>query len=269
MRKPLQIGTFQCKLAAAWLTEAVMTRNYRLTICYDGTRYRGWQRQGNTGSTIQARVEGILSRLLGQPVEIAASGRTDAGVHARHQVCSFKADTDYDNQFMLTELRKYLPEDIGALSLEEAPERFHARLSCKEKSYVYRIWNSDAPCVFQRKYVYVWPETLDLEAMRGAAQRLCGRHDFAAFCTAHGKKKSTVRTLKSVDFEREGEELRLSFTGDGFLYNMVRILTGTLLEVGSGQRSPESVTQALESLDRARAGFTAPARGLTLRDVKY
>ena len=244
-------------------------RNFKLSLCYDGSRYAGWQRQGNTDNSIQQKLETLLTRLLGQEVELAASGRTDAGVHAALQVCSFRAETEYSTDFMLTELRKYLPEDIGALALEEAPELFHARLSCKEKSYVYRIWNSDLPCVFQRKYVYVWPEALDLEAMRDAARRLCGRHDFAAFCTAHGKKKSTVRTLKSVDFEREGEELRLSFTGDGFLYNMVRILTGTLLEVGSGQRSPESVTQALESLDRARAGFTAPARGLTLRDVKY
>ena len=244
-------------------------RNFKLSLCYDGSRYAGWQRQQNTDNTIEQKLETLLSRLLEQPVELAASGRTDAGVHAALQVCSFRAETDCSCNLMLTELRKYLPEDIGALSLEEAPERFHARLSCKEKSYVYRIWNSDAPCVFQRKYVYVWPETLDLEAMRGAAQRLCGRHDFAAFCTAHGKKKSTVRTLRSIDFEREGDELRLTYTGDGFLYNMVRILTGTLLEVGSGRRTAGSVTLALESLDRAQAGFTAPARGLTLRNVKY
>ena len=113
-----------------------MTRNFKLTLCYDGTRYRGWQRQGNTDNTIQAKAEELLSRLLDQEIEVAASGRTDAGVHAQRQVCSFKADTDYDNKFMLTELRKYLPEDIGAISLEEAAPRFHARLSCKGKTFL-------------------------------------------------------------------------------------------------------------------------------------
>ncbi|MBR1566913.1 MAG: tRNA pseudouridine(38-40) synthase TruA [Oscillospiraceae bacterium] len=246
-----------------------MTRNFRLTLCYDGTRWRGWQRQGNTDNTIQARVEGILSRLLDQPVEIAASGRTDAGVHARRQVCSFRADTNYDNQFMLTDLRKYLPEDIGALELTEAAPRFHARLNCREKTYVYRVWNSAEPNVFERKYLYAYPAPLDLDLMRRAGESLLGEHDFSAFCSAKHMKKSTVRELKSIGIERLGGEVRLTYTGNGFLYNMVRILTGTLLEVGSGQRSAESVCAALESFDRGQAGFTAPAQGLILWDVRY
>ena len=244
-------------------------RNFMLTLCYDGTRYRGWQRQGNTDNTMQARLEAILSGLLGQTIELAASGRTDAGVHARRQVCSFKAETDRPVDFMLSELRKLFPEDIGVLALEEMPPRFHARLSCREKTYVYRVWNSSEPNVFERRYVYVFPQALDPDAMRRAADSLIGRHDFAAFCTAHGKKKSTVRELRSIELSRVGDELRLSFTGDGFLYNMVRILTGTLLEVGSGQRAAESVREALESLDRSRAGFTAPSQGLFLWDVRY
>ena len=246
-----------------------MKRNFRLTLCYDGGRYRGWQRQGNTDNTIQAKLETLLSRLLEQPVELAASGRTDAGVHARRQVCSFRADTELSTNIMLTELRKYLPDDIGALALEEASERFHARLSCREKTYVYRIWNSAAPDVFERRYRYAFPAALDEEAMRRAAALLLGTHDFTAFCSNRHMKKSAVRTLRSIDFERSGGELRIVFTGDGFLYNMVRILTGTLLEAGSGQRSAERVTDALESRDRARAGFTAPAQGLFLWDVKY
>ena len=246
-----------------------MKKNYMLWLCYDGTRWRGWQKQGNTDNTIQAKLEALLSRLLGQPVEIAGAGRTDAGVHARRQCCSFRADTERTCDFMLTELRKYLPEDIGAISLEEAPERFHARLSAAEKTYVYRVWNSGAPNVFERKYVYVLPGALDAERMRRAAAMLLGTHDFSAFCTARGKKKSAVRTLYALEIVRTGEELRFTFRGDGFLYNMVRILTGTLLEVGSGQRDPESVREALERGDRALAGFTAPARGLTLWDIKY
>ena len=246
-----------------------MKRNFRLTLCYDGSRYRGWQRQGNTDNTIQAKLETLLSRLLEQEIEIAASGRTDAGVHARKQVCSFRAETAHSCDFMLTELRKFLPEDIGALALEEAPERFHARLNCLEKTYVYRVWNSGEPNVFERKYLYVFPAALDLAAMRRAAEMLVGTHDFSAFRTDRSRKKSAVRELRRIEIERCGGEVRLRFTGDGFLYNMVRILTGTLLEVGSGQRSPESVLAALESRNRENAGFTAPARGLILWDVSY
>jgi len=246
-----------------------MTRNFKLTLCYDGTRYRGWQRQGNTENTIQAKMEALLSRMLEQPVEIAASGRTDAGVHARRQVCSFHADTDYVVSFMLTELRKFLPEDIGAVALEEAPPRFHARLNCREKTYVYRVWNSEEPNVFERRWLYVFPVALDLEAMREAASLLLGEHDFSAYCSNKHMKKSAVRRLDRIEIERTGGEVQLRFTGSGFLYNMVRILTGTLLEVGSGQRSIESVKVALESRDREQAGFTAPAQGLILWDVGY
>ena len=244
-------------------------RNFKLTLCYDGTRYKGWQRQGNTGGTIQEKLETLLSRLLEQPVELAASGRTDAGVHARRQVCSFRADTALAPDTLLQEIRAHLPDDIGAVSLELAPPRFHARLSSVEKTYVYRIWNSEAPNVFERRYVLPVPESLDLAAMGRAAALLCGEHDFAAFCSVKNSKKSTVRHLRDISLEQKGPELRLSFTGDGFLYNMVRILTGTLLEVGLGQRQPEEMGEILASRDRTRAGATAPAKGLTLWDVRY
>lgn len=244
-------------------------RNFRLTLQYDGSRYKGWQRQGNTGSTIQEKLETTLGRILDQRIEIAGSGRTDAGAHARAQVASFRADTDKNCREILTALRQYLPEDIGAVELQEAPPRFHARLSCAGKSYVYRIWNSDRPCVFDRKFVYILPDALDESAMAQAAEALCGRHDYAAFCTGKKGARSTVRTVESIRLERAGEELRLYFTGDGFLYNMVRILTGTLIEVGRGERSPEDMDAILASLDRTRAGYTAPARGLCLWDVRY
>lgn len=243
-------------------------RNFKLTLCYDGSRYKGWQRQGNTENTIQGRLEALLSRLLQQPVELSGSGRTDAGVHARAQVCSFKAETALDCDELLRLIRRYLPEDIGAVALAEAPPRFHARLSCREKTYVYRIWNSPEPNVFERDFLYTLAEPLDRAAMEQAAAQLLGKHDFSAFCGMK-MKKSAVRELREVKLERLGGELRLSLTGDGFLYNMVRIIVGTLIEVGQGRRNPEDIRAVLESKDRALAGFTAPAKGLILWDVRY
>ena len=244
-------------------------KNYRLTLCYDGTRYSGWQRQGNTGGTVQAKTETLLSRILGQDVEVSGSGRTDAGVHARRQVCSFRAETDMSCGEILAAMRRYLPEDIGALSLEEAPPRFHARLSCTGKTYVYRIWNSEEPNVFERRYMYFYPGALDTEAMAKAASLLCGEHDFTSFTSNRHMKKSAVRRLDSIEIERLGGELRISLSGSGFLYNMVRIIVGTLIEVGAGSRRAEDIPAALDERDRAAAGFTAPAQGLILWDVRY
>ena len=244
-------------------------KTYKLTICYDGTRYSGWQKQGNTENTIQYKIESLLSRLLEQSIEVAGSGRTDAGVHARKQVCSFKAETELECPELLAEIRKYLPEDVGASELCEAEPRFHARLNCKGKTYVYRVWNTDAPNVFERKYVYDYAKPLDIAAMKRAAEIFCGEHDFTAFTSAKRMKKSAVRRIDSIDVSRENGEVRFSLTGSGFLYNTVRIIVGTLLEVGAGERSIASVADALSSLDRTKAGFTAPAKGLILWDVFY
>ena len=243
--------------------------NYRLTLCYDGTRWKGWQKQGNTDNTIQGKLETLLSRLLDQPVEVAGSGRTDGGTHARGQVASFRAKTDWTPQEILAGLRQYLPADIGAISLEEAPPRFHARLSCVGKTYVYRIWRSEDPNVFERNYLYFYREPLDLDRMRRAADRLVGRRDFRSFCSLKKFKKSTVRTLESINIEDLGPELRLTFSGDGFLYHMVRILVGTLLAVGRGELEPEDMEAILSSGDRTKAGETVPACGLCLEEVRY
>lgn len=243
--------------------------NYRLTLCYDGTRWKGWQKQGNTDNTIQGKLETLLSRLLDQPVEVNGSGRTDAGTHARGQVASFRAKTHLTTEEILSGLRQYLPADIGAVSLEEAEPRFHARLSCTGKTYVYRIWRSEAPNVFERNYLYFCPGELDVEAMRRAAAELCGTHDYRAFCSLKKFKKSTVRTVSSIVIDDLGPELRLSFTGDGFLYNMVRILAGTLLAVGRGELAPEDMAEIIASQDRTRAGETLPACGLCLEEVRY
>ena len=243
--------------------------NFKLTLCYDGGRYDGWQRQGNSENTIQGKLEALLTRLLEQSVEVAGSGRTDAGVHALGQVCSFRAETDLGCETLLREIRRYLPEDIGAISLEEAEPRFHARLSCREKTYVYRIWNSDEPNVFERRWMLSHPAPLDLDAMRKAAAQLVGEHDFSTFCANRRMKKTAVRNLKRIDIARSGGEIRIVLTADGFLYHMVRIIVGTLLEVGEGKREAGEIGAALEARDRMEAGPTAPAQGLTLWQVKY
>lgn len=245
-----------------------MMHNYKLELSYDGSRYRGWQRQGNTPSTVQGRLEETLSRILEQNVELHGAGRTDAGVHARQQIASFRADTMLETSDILALLRAFLPEDIGAGSLEIAPERFHARLSCTGKSYLYRIWNSPLPCVFERKYVWKLPEALKEDEMRRAAAHLTGEHDYAAFHTGHGKK-STVRRLDLIDIRRVGPELRILYSGNGFLYNMARILTGTLVEVGAGRLDADAIPEILENRQRADAGPTAPAQGLILWEVRY
>lgn len=243
-------------------------RNLRLDLCYDGTRYRGWQRLPGRDDTIQGKLETALGRILGEEVQVSGSGRTDAGVHARGQVASFRCESTMPAEEILVNLRRYLPEDIGIYSCREASPRFHARLNARKKTYLYRIWNSDQPCVFERRYVAVMPQTLDVAAMEAAAGLMVGTHDFSAFCGNSRMKKSTVRCLESIEISRVGEELRLRFTGNGFLYNMVRILAGTLVEVGRGERAAGSIP-TLFGGQRAEAGFLAPAQGLYLEEVIY
>ena len=243
-------------------------RNIRLDICYDGTRYNGWQRQTAHDNTIQGKLETALSRILGEPIEISASGRTDTGVHARGQVANFHTASPMDCGELLNELRKYLPEDIGIYSCREVSPRFHARLNALEKTYQYRLWNSGDPCVFERRFVAVMEESLDVEAMHTAAQLLLGTHDFSAFCANKKMKKSTVRTIKSFTVQRVGEEVRFTVTGNGFLHNMVRILVGTLIEVGRGTRRADSIPE-LFGAKREQAGFLAPGKGLCLMEVRY
>ena len=243
-------------------------RNIRLDISYDGTRYAGWQRQAGNDNTMQGKIEQTLSRILGEPIEISGSGRTDAGVHAKAQVANFHCQSAMPASLILSELRRYLPEDIGVEACKDVSERFHARLNAREKTYEYRIWNSEKPCVFERRYVYVMVDILDMNAMEQAAQHLLGTHDFGAFCAHRKTKKSTVRCVKSIEIRRVGEEVRLRFTGNGFLHNMVRIMVGTLIEVGRGERSADSIPKLFEK-KRADTGFLVPGKGLCLEEVVY
>lgn len=245
--------------------------NYKAVIQYEGTRYRGWQVQGNTDQTIQGKLETLLGRMAGEPVEVHGSGRTDGGVHAAGQVISFRCKVSMSPQEIRGYMNRYLPEDIAVLSVEEAAPRFHARLNAVRKTYVYTIWNSEIPNVFGRRFMTRIEEPLDVERMREAAGYLCGEHDFLAFSSLNPRrfKKSTVRRLNEIRIEQKEAVIRICFTGDGFLYHMVRILTGTLVEVGLGLRSPEEMDLLLKSGSRADAGRLMPPEGLTLLSVEY
>lgn len=244
-------------------------KNIRLTIQYDGSRYNGWQRQGNTDNTIQGKLEHVLGEMVGHKIEIHGAGRTDAGVHALAQVAHCKLATDKSPLAIRDYCNHYLPQDIAVTDCTEMPERFHARLNAIGKRYIYRLWVGKVPNVFSRKYLCAWDAPLDLDAMRKAAACCIGTHDFKAFCSLKRFKKSTIRTIHDITITQHDDEVRLTFTGNGFLYNMVRILTGTLVEIGMGTRQPEEMTSILESLDRSRAGITMPAQGLCLAEVFY
>lgn len=247
------------------------TRNYRITLQYEGSRYDGWQKQGNTDNTIQGRLEQILSRMTGVPIEVHGSGRTDAGVHALGQVANFRLKGSQTPQEVMDYLNRYLPDDIGVVACDIVSDRFHSRLNAVQKTYLYQIEMGPKRDVFCRRTQYALGQKLDTAAMKKAAALLCGTHDYKSFCGNKKMKKSTVRTIYSIEVEQEKESSRLtlSFTGNGFLQNMVRILTGTLIEVGQGKRSPESMPDVLKAMDRQAAGFTAPAEGLCLAQVRY
>ncbi len=246
-------------------------RNFKIIIQYEGTRYQGWQRQDSTGNTIQGKLEAILAKMTGLHfVQVDGSGRTDAGVHALGQVANFKIDTKLPAAAVMDYINQYLLEDIGVIAIEEMPERFHSRLNAKGKTYCYRIWNEKLPCVFLRRYVYELPEPLDLDAMRTAAACLVGTHDFKAFTSNKKSRKSTIRTMDAILIDKEGSEVVITYSGDGFLYHMVRILTGTLIEAGLGQRDPASVKTLLEKdATRDLSGVLVPAKGLCLMEVRY
>lgn len=244
-------------------------RNIKIVVQYDGTRYSGWQSQEHDENTIQGKLTAVLTRLLGEEAELAGSGRTDAGVHALGQVANFKTRSSLPCWEIVEKLNHYLPEDIGVLSVEEVDLRFHSRLNAVKKTYRYHIWNSPIHQVFDRRYTWTIEQPLDVPAMRRAAEELIGTHDYRAFSSVKRGKKSTVRTIEAIEIEQDGAGLTLSFTGNGFLYHMVRILTGTLVEVGLHKKIPEDMQPILASEDREKAGVMAPAQGLFLVNVRY
>lgn len=244
-------------------------RNIKLTIEYDGGRYQGWQRLKHTDKTIQGKIEHILTQITGSQTDIIGSGRTDAGTHARGQVANFKTESDMKLEAMQEVLIKNLPQDIIVKEIEEVHDRFHARYNATKKQYSYYVWNQLIPSAFERNYSFHYPEALNMEKMQAACEKLTGQHDFIGFSALKKSKKSTIRTLDSITIEQEGSLIHFTFTGKSFLHKMVRILTGTILEIGSGQLELSSIDAVFDSSIRSEAGLTVPAQGLFLDRVSY
>lgn len=244
-------------------------RNIKVTVEYDGTDYHGWQRQKNTSETVQEKLEEALTIINKKTVEVQGASRTDAGVHAAGQVANFFIDVSIPTEKIPVALNRLLPPDIRCKKAELVAEDFHARHDAVGKKYLYRIYNQGIPSVFIRNYVYYLKKKLDPVVMQKAAKYLEGTHDFTSFRAADCTAKTTVRTIHSIEVIDKNPELWVEVKGDGFLYNMVRIIIGTLIEVSLGKIKPEELADILASRDRRLAGFTAPAQGLTLMEVYY
>lgn len=239
-----------------------------LVVAYDGTNYCGWQVQPN-GITIQGVLNETLTQLLGEPVEVMGASRTDAGVHALGNVAVFDTNARMPGDKFSYALNQRLPEDIRIQLSEEVEPDFHPRYCDSEKTYEYRILNRRFPVPTERLYSYFYHYKLDVKKMKEATSFLIGRHDFASFCGSGAQVKSTVRTITSMDVWREGDIITIRVSGEGFLYNMVRIIAGTLIEVGNGQYPPERMEEILKARSREAAGPTAPAHGLTLMGIQF
>ncbi|OLS34961.1 tRNA pseudouridine(38-40) synthase TruA [Bacillus sp. MRMR6] len=244
-------------------------QRYKCIISYDGSPFSGYQVQPNK-RTVQSVIESVLAKMhKGEPVKISASGRTDAGVHALGQVIHFDSGLSIPVEKWELALNSLLPDEIAILTVEKVHESFHARFDARGKEYQYFLHLSDKRDPFKRNFAYQYPYPLDNEAMKIASQYLLGTHDFSSFCSARTEVEDKVRTIESIDISQAKETLSIRFVGNGFLYNMVRILVGTLLEVGSGSMNPEEIKTILEKKDRRFAGKTAPAHGLYLWKVFY
>lgn len=243
-------------------------RTYKLTVAYDGTRYQGWQRQPDTELTIQGTLERTICALKGYPIEVNGSGRTDGGVHAEAQTASIRLPGKVEAERFQAELNRMLPEDIRVTGMELVKNGFHARYSAAGKQYEYTVDTREKADVFTRRYCFHFPGTLDTKAMGEAAGCLVGKHDFAAF-TDRNEDQSTIRTIYDIRIREEGDKVKLVYEGNGFMYHMVRILTGTLLEVGTGKRTVEETAALLDGRERFQAGFLVPACGLVLKEVYY
>ena len=246
-----------------------MKKNYKFILTYDGTKYYGWEHQPKIDETIQGKIENVLSKMSEEDIEVIGCGRTDAGVSAKGYVCNARLDESFDPNYVRDYLNRYLPDNICVDSCIIASDRFHSRYNAVGKTYRYTCYIGDTKPVFDRKYVYALEFKPDIEAMKAAAAILIGEHDFASFCSNPKMKKSTVRRVDSIDIKVDGDYLTFTYHGSGFLQHMVRIMTGTLLEVGEGKRDASSMRELIEAKERAKAGACAPAHGLCLIKVDY
>ena len=245
-------------------------RNIRLVIEYDGSRYDGWQKQKRKGSnTMQEKIEEVLEKMEGKPVELIGGARTEAGVHAYEQIANFKTDSKKKMYEIKHYLNRYLPMDIAVLEVDEVPERFHSAFGARAFIYEYKITMGDVPSVFQRKYNYYCFQQLDAEKMREASKYFLGKHDFKAFSDNKRMKKSTERVVHEIDIYADMEEMSITIQADDFWPRMARIMVGTLIEVGRGEIPPEKVKDIIESKDREQAGETAEAKGLFFQEIIY
>ncbi len=244
-------------------------KNYKLKIAYDGTRLYGWERQPGK-DTVQGKIENVLSRMTGDVVEVTGAGRTDAGVHARAMVANVHMDAgERDSDSIRDYLNLYLSDDIAITDVSECSDRFHARYNAKSRSYLYTIFDGPVKPVFNRKYYTRLDSPLDVELMKEGAQFLLGEHDFKSFCGNPKMKKSTVRSIEKLEIRRSKGYVYINIKGSGFLQHMVRIIAGTLIEVGYKKLEPSKVKEILEAKDRSLAGPTADAKGLTFMSVDY
>lgn len=256
-------------------------RNIKLSIMYDGLAYSGWQRLGEMSSdkSIQGMIEKELSIIMKEPTKITGSGRTDKGVHAYAAVANFHTNSTMDIIKLKKELNKNLPEDIRILEVEEVGPKFHSRYSVKSKTYLYRIDNGEKACVFTRPYTFQMEQKLEIKKMEEAAGYLIGKHDFNAFSSSMKDNRTTIREIYSITINRGMDieaypfigknEIIITITGNGFLYNMVRIIVGTLIQVGTGERKPKDLERIINSKDRSLAGPTAQYQGLSLKGIEY
>ncbi len=243
--------------------------NYKIIVHYDGSRYKGWQRLGNTPETIQTKLENILKEQFNKEVEIVGASRTDAGVHSRGQTANFKLEEYVSTEMLLEIFNKYLPEDISVVSVENVDERFHSRYNVKCKTYVYYIWNETYINPFNRKYAMHINEDLDIEKMKQASKYFIGVKDFTSYSTSSSKKKSMVREINSIYVEKQDGLIKITFMGKSFLYNMIRRMTGSLIEVGLGNIEPEDIPIIINNKERKKSGLIAPAKGLFLEKIQY
>ncbi|NEU31768.1 tRNA pseudouridine(38-40) synthase TruA [bacterium LRH843] len=243
--------------------------NYKLVIQYDGGRYKGWQRLGNSENTIQGKIENVLSEMVGNSIEIIGCSRTDAGVHALMQIANFKTSKEFTESEIQNYLNRYLPQDISVTGVKAVPDRFHARYNAKDKTYVYKIWNEEYTNPFMRKYSMHVEKRLDVASMKKASQHFIGEHDFTAYSNAKSKKKSMVREIHSIEVEEYDGFVHIRVRGNGFLYNMVRKMIGTLIEVGVGEMGAEAIPSILHSKERNQTGRMADAGGLYLERIDF